>query len=218
MSASAADMGRFMIALLQPNPLVQPELLPRGFEDDYAAGNRFVGKHGLTNGAFSHLAVLPEAGFSMFVSYNTVTPLNGQTELLEAIARRYFQRPERRRARCGGPDGARAVEAPRAVRSDGGGAVVDGAAGLEPRVDAVTRQGRGADRGDDTALREIRPAGIAPGSGSRGERKEPRPTGRSSSLVRVRTWRSARPLTCARRAWNTPALSGLGWNVTMYWR
>ena len=95
MSASAADMGRFIIALLQPNPVVQPELLPIVFEDDYAAGNRFVGKHGLTNGAVSHLALLPEAGFGMFVSFNTVIPLSGQTELLEAIARQYFQRPER---------------------------------------------------------------------------------------------------------------------------
>jgi CubicO group peptidase (beta-lactamase class C family) len=69
MSASAAYLGRFMIALLQPNPLVQPELLPIVFEDDYAAGNHFVGKHGLTDGAVSHLALLPEAGFGMFVSY-----------------------------------------------------------------------------------------------------------------------------------------------------
>lgn len=95
MSASAADMGRFMIALLQPNPLVQPDLLPIVFEDYYAAGNRFVGKNGLTNGAVSDLALLPEARFGMFVSYNTVIPLKGQTEMLEAIARRYFQRPER---------------------------------------------------------------------------------------------------------------------------
>jgi hypothetical protein len=93
MSASAADMGRFMIALLQPNPLVKPELLPIVFEDDYAAGNRFVGKHGLTNGAVSQVALLPEVGFGMFVSNNTVIPLNGQTELLEAIRAAVFPTP-----------------------------------------------------------------------------------------------------------------------------
>ena len=48
---------------------MQPELLPIVFEDDFAAGNHFVGKHGLTNGAVSRLALLPEAGFGMFVSY-----------------------------------------------------------------------------------------------------------------------------------------------------
>jgi CubicO group peptidase (beta-lactamase class C family) len=95
LSATAADMGRFMIALLTKNTLLEPESLPLAFEEDYAAGNRFIGKHGLTNAVVSHLALLSEAGFGLFVSYNSEIPMNGQTELLEAVARRYFQRPQR---------------------------------------------------------------------------------------------------------------------------
>ena len=92
LSASAADMARFMIALLEPNALTEPTLLPLAFEEDYAANNRFVGKHGLTNAVVSHLTLLPEARFGLFVSYNTLIPMNGQTELLEALAHRYFER------------------------------------------------------------------------------------------------------------------------------
>ncbi len=94
LSASANDMARFLLALLKPEALVEPELLPLAFEEDYAAGNRFVGKHGLTNAVVSHLALLPEAGFGLFVSYNSSIPMAGQTELLGALAKRYFQHPQ----------------------------------------------------------------------------------------------------------------------------
>jgi CubicO group peptidase (beta-lactamase class C family) len=95
LSASAENLARFMIAVLKREPLVEADLLPLAFEQDYAAGNRFVGKHGLTNAVVSHLALLPEAGFGLFVSYNTAIPFNAQTELLEALAQRYFPHPER---------------------------------------------------------------------------------------------------------------------------
>ena len=96
LTASGADMGRFMLALLNQDPLVEPSLMrPLAFEEDYAAGNRFIGKHGLTNAVVTHLALLPEAGFGLFVSYNSASATDAQTDLLDAIADRYFKREPR---------------------------------------------------------------------------------------------------------------------------
>lgn len=93
LSATAIDMGRFMVALLNGNPVVEAALLrPLAFEEDYAAGNRFIGKHGLTNTVVSDVAFLPEAGFGLFVSYNSASAWDAPTELLHAIADRYFRR------------------------------------------------------------------------------------------------------------------------------
>jgi len=94
LTTSAADMGRFMVALLKPNALVEPEMLSMVYEEDDAAGNRFVGKHGLMNVVVSHLALLPEAVFGLFVSYNSTTAMKAQASLLEALAHQYFQRQE----------------------------------------------------------------------------------------------------------------------------
>jgi len=96
LSATGADMGRFMLALLNRDPLVEPALMrPLAFEEDYAAGNRFIGKHGLTNAVVSELALLPEAGFGLFVSYNSASASDAPTELLHGIADRYFKRDAR---------------------------------------------------------------------------------------------------------------------------
>ncbi len=108
LSSTGADMGRLMLALLNggehllaPATLakIMPTPLPGaglpdgllGFEVDDAAGNRFIGKHGLTSAVVSQLALLPDAHFGIFASYNSVGDAPG--ELLAAVAKRYFQRP-----------------------------------------------------------------------------------------------------------------------------
>jgi len=81
-----------MLALLNGNPVVEPEGMRNlAYEEDYAAGNRFIGKHGLTEAVVSELALLPEAGFGLFVSYNSASASDAPTELLRGIAERYFK-------------------------------------------------------------------------------------------------------------------------------
>ena len=89
MSATGADMGRFLLALLKGDGVEGARL---AYEEDYAAGNRFEGKHGLTNVVVSYLGLLPEAGFGMFVSYNGGGAMDAPQDLLRAIAERYFKR------------------------------------------------------------------------------------------------------------------------------
>jgi CubicO group peptidase (beta-lactamase class C family) len=113
MSTSGADMGRFMLALLGADgadQVVQPEtvrqmMTPRvatesvadqpllGFEEEYAAGNIDIGKHGLTVGFVSELALLPAHKFGLFVSYNSASAGGAPTALIRAVADRYFREP-----------------------------------------------------------------------------------------------------------------------------
>lgn len=99
MSTTAADMGRFMRAVLsspiensiQITPQAPTPLL--GLEEDYAAENRFFGKHGLSLAFISEVAWLPAADFGFFVSYNSTSDHFAPTALLNAIADRYFKQP-----------------------------------------------------------------------------------------------------------------------------
>jgi len=94
MSTTADDQSRFLRALLSGDVRLEPELMSKlAFEKDYAAGNRFVGKHGLTTAVVSELALLPEEHFGLFVSYNSGSAGNAPTELLDQLAERYFKKP-----------------------------------------------------------------------------------------------------------------------------
>jgi CubicO group peptidase (beta-lactamase class C family) len=42
LSASAEDLARFIIAILRRDPVVESDLLPLAFEQDYTAGSRSV--------------------------------------------------------------------------------------------------------------------------------------------------------------------------------
>jgi CubicO group peptidase (beta-lactamase class C family) len=98
MSTTATDMSRFLQAILSsptensiqitsvPTPLL-------GLEEDYAAGNRFFGKHGLALGSVSEVAWLPAADFGIFVSYNSASALYVPTGLVDALGDRYFKQP-----------------------------------------------------------------------------------------------------------------------------
>jgi CubicO group peptidase (beta-lactamase class C family) len=94
MSTTADDQSRFLRALLSRDTRLEPELMSKlAFEEDYAAGNRFIGKHGLTTAVVSELALLPEDHFGLFVSYNSGSAGNAPTELLGQLAERYFKKP-----------------------------------------------------------------------------------------------------------------------------
>jgi len=114
MSTTGADMGRFMSALLDGSRMndtgvIRPETIrqmtePRvadsvadqpllGFEEEYAAGNVDVGKHGLTVGFVTELALLPDHKFGLFVSYNSASAGGLPTALIRAVADRYFRKP-----------------------------------------------------------------------------------------------------------------------------
>jgi CubicO group peptidase (beta-lactamase class C family) len=99
MSVNGEDMSRFMRAVLSgsdarhiriPSQTREYEIL--GLEQDLAAGNRFIGKHGLTLSFVSEVAWLPERKFALFVSYNSSTAGRAPTELLNAVAERFFKR------------------------------------------------------------------------------------------------------------------------------
>jgi CubicO group peptidase (beta-lactamase class C family) len=99
MSVNGEDMSRFMRAVLSgsdarhiriPSQAGEYEIL--GLEEDLAAGNRFLGKHGLTLSFVSEVAWLPEQKFGLFVSYNSSTASGAPTELLNAVAERFFKR------------------------------------------------------------------------------------------------------------------------------
>jgi Beta-lactamase class C and other penicillin binding proteins len=100
MSVNGEDMSRFIRAVLSgsdarhiriPSQAREYEIL--GLEQDLAAGNRFLGKHGLTVSFVSEVAWLPEQKFALFVSYNSSTAGRAPTELLDAVAERFFKRP-----------------------------------------------------------------------------------------------------------------------------
>jgi CubicO group peptidase (beta-lactamase class C family) len=115
MSTTAADMGRLMLALLDGGRMndtgvmrpgtLQQMMQPRvaadsvadqpllGFEEEYAAGNIDVGKHGLTVGFVTELALLPAHHFGLFVSYNSASAGGVPTALIRAVAQRYFAKP-----------------------------------------------------------------------------------------------------------------------------
>jgi CubicO group peptidase (beta-lactamase class C family) len=106
---TAADMGRLLLALLDPEPgivsrasldtMMTPQaILPRGF---FGLGmmsplglgaNAFIGHDGGTGGFQSTLALLPREGFGLFASYNSMGTgiTQGHAELLQRIAERYF--------------------------------------------------------------------------------------------------------------------------------
>jgi CubicO group peptidase (beta-lactamase class C family) len=105
MSTTAADMSRFIRAVLSSpteksiqiaapadSPLQAPLSL-LGLEEDFPAGNRFFGKHGLSVAFVSEVAWLPAADFGIFVSYNSASAQLVPTWLLSAIADRYFKQP-----------------------------------------------------------------------------------------------------------------------------
>jgi CubicO group peptidase (beta-lactamase class C family) len=115
MSTTGADMGRFIIALLDDKRMsdsgvMRPETMARmmtprdstegvvdqplmGFEEEYAAGNVDIGKHGLTLGFVTEVALLPARSFGLFVSYNSASAGGLPTELIRALADRYFRQP-----------------------------------------------------------------------------------------------------------------------------
>jgi CubicO group peptidase (beta-lactamase class C family) len=115
MSTTGADVGRFMLALLDSSRMsdtgvIRPETMrqmmePRvatdsvadqpllGFEEEYAAGNVDIGKHGLTVGFVTELALLPDHKFGLFVSYNSASASGLPTALIRAVADRYFRKP-----------------------------------------------------------------------------------------------------------------------------
>jgi hypothetical protein len=66
------------------------------FEESHAAGNRLLGKRGLTNVIASDLELLPDAGFRIFVTYNSAGAADTSTEALHAVAQRYFPREPHR--------------------------------------------------------------------------------------------------------------------------
>jgi hypothetical protein len=102
LSVTGADMARFLSAVLSSsdrNHVRLPgaatafdeyELL--GTEEDFAAGERFIGKHGLMLSFVSSAAWLPERNFGLFVAYNSSTTGGAPVELLNAMAARYFAR------------------------------------------------------------------------------------------------------------------------------
>lgn len=99
MSVNGEDMGRFMHAVLNGSDARHIRILSQaheyeilGLEQDLAAGNRFLGKHGLTVSFVSEVAWLPEQKFALFVSYNSSTAGRAPTELLDAVAERFFKR------------------------------------------------------------------------------------------------------------------------------
>ena len=96
MSTTATDMSRFIKAILSSptGNSIQITAAPTpflGLEEDYAAGNRFLAKHGLALGFVSELAWLPGANFGIFVSYNSASALYAPAGLLDAVAERYFK-------------------------------------------------------------------------------------------------------------------------------
>ena len=111
-SASATDMGRLMIALLQDgrfgeerilgeetarrmrqpllevDPAVNPS--PHGFMDMSVRGVRIVGHGGDTFWFHTMFALFPEHDLGLFVSYNTDEGSGGRTPVMRAFLDRYF--------------------------------------------------------------------------------------------------------------------------------
>src|SRR5690606_19843683 len=104
---TAADMGRFMAALLAPEPrvvtsgtvgaMLSPQLpTPRGlvglgvYSPVGLGGNAFVGHDGGTGGFQSTMALLPAARFGVFASYNSNGTIAAPAELLQRITERFF--------------------------------------------------------------------------------------------------------------------------------
>jgi CubicO group peptidase (beta-lactamase class C family) len=116
MSTTGADMEQFMLTLLDGTRLsaagiLRPETLQQmmtspsrgdsvvdqpllGFEEEYAAGNVLIGKHGLTSAFVTELALLPAQKFGIFVSYNSAAAFGQPTELVRAVVDRYFRQPQ----------------------------------------------------------------------------------------------------------------------------
>jgi CubicO group peptidase (beta-lactamase class C family) len=116
MSTTGADMAQFMLDLLNGERLEAAGVLreetlremtaPRlpdeavvdqpllGFEEEYAAGNVLLGKHGLTSAFVTELALLPAKKFGIFVSYNSATAFALPTELVRTVVARYFTVPQ----------------------------------------------------------------------------------------------------------------------------
>jgi CubicO group peptidase (beta-lactamase class C family) len=94
LSTTGDDQSRFLQALLSGDGRLEPDSMKKlAFEEDDASGNRFFGKHGLTNTVVSELALLPDEHFGMFVSYNSESAGGAPTELLNQLANRYFKKP-----------------------------------------------------------------------------------------------------------------------------
>jgi CubicO group peptidase (beta-lactamase class C family) len=116
-SASATDMARLMIAFLQDgrlggarileeatarqmrspllevDPAVNPS--PHGFMDMSRRGVRIIGHGGDTFWFHTQLALFPDHGLGLFVSYNTAEGSGGRAPLMEAFLDRYFAPAER---------------------------------------------------------------------------------------------------------------------------
>lgn len=114
LSASGADMGRFMRMLLAAGTLdgssiLQPATLDKmwqaqtqappgmncmtlGFMERSVDGNRLLGHGGETTLFRSDLLLLPRENFGVFVAYNS-PGTDMENELGEALVQRYFARP-----------------------------------------------------------------------------------------------------------------------------
>lgn len=130
LSASGADFGRFMLALLDGGTLdgkriiaadtlaemMRPQLpapsgLPRmalAFHEHTIEGHRVIGHWGATQHFRNALTFIPEERFGLFVSYNSAGTSNAfePLELLSQVISRYFGRfpPRAMAAPSGGPD------------------------------------------------------------------------------------------------------------------
>lgn len=105
---TATDMGRYLLAALRPgNPLTTPQSTPDprmpgmgfGFEQHRRGGLRLVTKDGDVPGFHSNLALLPQAGVGVFVSYNG----DGRDGAAAAAGRELVERVVERVAPAGAP-------------------------------------------------------------------------------------------------------------------
>src|SRR5262249_8800359 len=167
MSASGADFGRFMIALLDGGTLdgkaivaadtlvemMRPQLpapsgLPRmalAFHEHAFEGHRVIGHWGGTNLFRSALTLIPEERFGLFVSYNSAGTSNAfePLELLSQVISRYFGRlpPGTMAAPSGGPDASFFSGAYQIARR-GDGSFVKGAAMLRQVIVQARHDGK----------------------------------------------------------------------------